>query len=63
MMIHDSDLAYLKRCVTSGKLKNIRRQMIYYIGQYNGMLEIGSYNTWLQLVLLMGIAVLTLVLV
>ena len=29
--------------------------MIYYVGQYNGMLEIGSYNTWLQLILLMCI--------
>lgn len=63
MLIHDSDFAYLKRCFTSGTLKNIRRQMVYYIGQYNGMLEIGSYNTWLQLAILTGIAVLMLALI
>ena len=61
MLIHDSEFAYLVRCISSGKPRNIRRQMIYYIGQYNGLLEIGSYNTWLQLVILMGIAVLMMV--
>ncbi|MBQ9986616.1 MAG: glycosyltransferase [Oscillospiraceae bacterium] len=56
LLIHDSDFAYLRRCVTSGRFSEIRRQMVYYLGQYGGMLEIGSYNTWLQLVLLMVIA-------
>ena len=55
LLIHDSDFAYLKRCAALGDFSNIRKQMIYYVGQYNGMLEIGSYNTWLQLVLLMCI--------
>ncbi len=58
MLIHDSDFAYLKRCAVTGQFSDIRKQMIYYMGQYNGMLEIGSYNTWLQLLLLMGIAAL-----
>jgi glycosyltransferase involved in cell wall biosynthesis len=62
LLIHDSDFAYLRRCVTSGQLSDIRRQMIYYLGQYRGMLEIGSYSTWLQLLLMMGIAALIIVL-
>lgn len=52
-LIHDSESAYLRRCVSSHKPKNIRKQMIYYLGQYNGMLEIGSYNTWLEFVCIM----------
>lgn len=62
MLIHDSDFAYLKRCVTAGHFSDVRKQMIYYDGQYNGMLEIGSYNTWLQLFLLMSILVLIIIL-
>lgn len=55
MLIHDSDFAYVKRCILSGHISDMKKQMIYYLGQYNGMLEIGSYNTWLQLLLCMGI--------
>ena len=59
-LIHDSDWAYLKRCAVSGRFSDIRKQMIYYLGQYRGMLQIGSYGTWLQLIALMGIVVVAL---
>ena len=62
ILIHDSDFAYLKRSVQARRFSSIRKQMIYYIGQYNGMLEIGSYNTWLQLLLLMGIIIVIIIL-
>ena len=56
MLIHDGEFSYLKRCVSLGHFSDARRQMIYYLGQYNGMLEIGSYTTWLEFVVLMCIA-------
>lgn len=48
-LIHDSEWAYLKRCVATGNLRGIQKQMVYYLGQYDGMLTIGSYNTWVEL--------------
>lgn len=46
VLIHDSESAYLRRCVTTGRFKDMKRQMIYYMGQYRGMLQIGSYTAW-----------------
>lgn len=61
MLIHDSDFAYLSRCVFTGRFLDVRKQMIYYLGQYNGMLKIGSYNTWVELAMLMSIIVLSII--
>ena len=47
-LIHDSESAYLRRCLKTGNLRAMKKQMIYYLGQYNGMLEIGSYCIWVQ---------------
>lgn len=48
ILIHDSEMSYLKRCITSLKLSAIRKQMIYYLGQYDGMLNIGSFIVWVE---------------
>ena len=45
-LIHDSEAAYLKRCLATGNLGGMKKQMVYYLGQYDGMLKIGSYSTW-----------------
>lgn len=47
-LIHDSESAYLRRCLSTGNLKGMKRQMIYYLGQYSGMLTIGAYSTWVE---------------
>lgn len=47
-LIHDSESAYMMRCLKTGNIKGIGKQMIYYLGQYNGMLHIGSYVTWVN---------------
>lgn len=44
-LIHDSESAYMMRCLKTGNIKGIGKQMIYYLGQYNGMLHIGLYVT------------------
>jgi glycosyltransferase involved in cell wall biosynthesis len=62
-LIHDDDFAYLKRCVTTGRFSDIRRQMIYYLGQYRGMLQIGSYSTWLEWIILLGVVVVALLII
>ena len=62
MLIHDGEFSYLKRCVSLGHFSDTRRQMIYYLGQYNGMLEIGSYTTCLEFVILLCIAFIALLL-
>ena len=50
LLIHDSESAYLRRCIVTGNLKGMKRQMIYYLGQYNGMLDIGSYTVMVEFV-------------
>ncbi len=60
LLIHDSESAYLRRCLRTGNLAAIRKQMIYYLGQYNGMLHIGSYNIWVTYGCLALIALLVL---
>ncbi|MCH5161952.1 MAG: glycosyltransferase [Clostridiales bacterium] len=58
LLIHDSDFAYLSRCFFTGRFLDMRRQMIYYLGQYDGMLKIGSYTTWINLSMFMSIIIL-----
>lgn len=63
-LIHRSDSSYVTQCIKKGYFKGIRRQMIYYLGQYKGMLTIGSMNTFviygilIAMLLITGIAVL-----
>ena len=45
-LIHRSESSYVCQCVKKGYFKGIRRQMIYYLGQYKGMLTIGSMTTF-----------------
>ncbi len=59
-LIHDSESAYLRRCLGTGNFAAIRKQMVYYLGQYNGMLDIGSYNIWVTYGCLALIALLVL---
>lgn len=63
MLIHDSDFAYLSRCVSTGRLADMKRQMIYYLGQYDGLLKIGSYNSWIELAMFMCIIVLSVIII
>ncbi len=46
VLIHDSEISYLCRCIKIRNFFGIKRQMIYYLGQYQGMLRIGSYTSW-----------------
>ena len=48
ILIHDSEFAYLCRCIRTRHFSDIKRQMIYYLGQYDGMLNIGSYTSWVS---------------
>ena len=48
MLIHDSEFSYVERCVTTRHYADIRKQMIYYPGQYSGLLNIGSYVMWVE---------------
>lgn len=63
-LIHRSDSSYVTQCIRKGYFKGIRRQMIYYLGQYKGMLTIGSMNTFviygilIAMLLITGITVL-----
>jgi len=63
-LIHRSDSSYVLQCIKKGYFKGIRKQMIYYLGQYKGMLNIGAINTFvtygflLCLLIVVGILVL-----
>lgn len=48
LLIHDSESAYLRRCIGTRNRKGMKQQMVYYLGQYNGMLTIGAYSTWVE---------------
>lgn len=54
LLIHRSDSSYIIQCIKRGYFKGIRRQMIYYLGQYKGMLTIGSMNTFVMYGILMA---------
>lgn len=57
LLIHDSESAYLLRCLQTGNISGMRKQMVYYLGQYNGMLNIGSYVTWVEYGCLLSIII------
>ena len=59
-LIHDSEAAYLKRCLATGNLGGMKKQMVYYLGQYDGMLKIGSYSTWVEFGCLAALVILSL---
>lgn len=56
-LIHRSDSSYVLQCIKKGYFKGIRRQMIYYLGQYKGMLNIGAINTFVTYGFLLGLLI------
>lgn len=62
-LIHRSDSSYVTQCIKRGYFKGIRKQMIYYLGQYKGMLNIGAINTFVAYGFLLGLLVLVGILV
>lgn len=47
LLIHRNDVSYIFQCVKRGYFKGVRKQMIYYLGQYEGMLNIGIINAFI----------------
>ena len=43
-LIHRNESSYVWQCIKKGYAKGIGKQMIYYLGQYKGMLNVGSIN-------------------
>lgn len=62
-LIHRSDSSYVSQCFKRGYFKGIRKQMIYYLGQYKGMLNIGAINTFVAYGFLLGLLILVGILV
>lgn len=56
-LIHRSETSYVSQCLKKGYFKGIRRQMIYYLGQYKGMLTIGSLSAFVMYGFLLGLLI------
>jgi glycosyltransferase involved in cell wall biosynthesis len=55
LLIHNNEYSYMSRCLATGNFKALSRQMIYYLGQYRGMLTIGSISCWVTYLLLASV--------
>ncbi len=58
LLIHINEAAYLFKCLKKADFKRMNQQMVYYQGQYKGMLEIGAATFWISLFLTAGIGIL-----
>lgn len=63
LLIHRNESSYIAQCLKRSYFKGIRKQMIYYLGQYKGMMNIGVINAYIMYCFLFSLLILVGVLV